>query len=128
MYTKKPKDMTKFLVNLTSQDTFHTWQSDDTARQARVGAANATGISIAERKLKEVRRGTVGSYQASHIANSAIQSKREITSFTRQEREKLNQRLEKNDTTQQSVGLTHQTSPLHERPVPTASLYRRPGI
>lgn len=128
MYTRKPKDMTKFLVNLTSTDTFHTWQSDDPMRQSRIGVASGQGLSLTTRKLKEARRQTVGAYNTSQLANSATASKRDIASFTKQQRQKLTSRLEKDNPSYHQSQQNKLSTSLQERPIPTPSLYRRPGI
>lgn len=124
MYTRKPKDMTKFLVGITSAQAMHTWEYADKSRLSRMGSSAI--LSDVARKKKEANRKTIGEYRTSHIATVGTKMRRDVSEFTQKEHKKVADRLEKHKP-HHSVKHVHKT-PLHERPLPDASLYRRPLI
>lgn len=122
MYTRKPKDMTKFLAGITSAQAFHTWEYEDKTRQGRIGSSAL--LSDAARKKRDTERSVVSAYHTSKIASVATHSRGEVARFTQTERQKLNARFD-----QTKPGNTPPTPPSpKDRPVPDASLYRRPNF
>lgn len=118
-YTPKPKNLTHYFHTTTSHDT-HTWQTSDVRP-----VGSSAGLSIAQRRLKEARRGTVGSYQQSVLANSAVSERRNIANHVRQERQKLDQRLQPQD---EKGRVPSRPSVPQPRALPSAPLYRRPNF
>jgi len=122
MYTRKPKDMTKFLVGITSAQALHTWQYADKTRLAQMGSS--ASLTVAQRKKRDANRKTVGEYRTSKVATVATTMRRDVAEFTKAERAKLNTRTER-DNPASLPSASVQPSP-KERPMPDASLYRRP--
>lgn len=118
-YTRKPKDITQFLSSVHAQDT-HTWQTGEGG-----GAlTHSAGMSVADRRLREVRRTNVGSYQRSQIANIASSERQNIADHTRAQRQKISARMTTADDRQKyntaSLSREKDLPPAHTPP-----LYRR---
>lgn len=128
-YTPQPKDMTKFLVGITSQDALHTWEYADQTQRAVVGASAGAGVSIAQRKLREQRRKTVGAYNTSQLANAATSQRGSISQFSQSERTKITKRMEKYSSEDIPLNARKpsisERTPLSARPIPDATLYQR---
>jgi len=127
MYTRKPKDMTKFLVGITAAQAFHTWQYTDEGRMKQVGSS-APSLSVDERRQREANRRLIGAYRDSQVAAVATHAKRDISRFTADERAKLNARIEKKQMKDGNMSQRPTPPKLQERPLPDASLYRRPNF
>lgn len=125
MYTRKPKDMTKFLVNITSAQALHTWEYADKTRLGQMGSSAL--LSASARKKREANRKTIGEYRTSQIATQANKMRRDVAEFTQKERQKVVSRLEERRSLDTTAKTPSQT-PLKERPMPDASLYRRPSV
>lgn len=126
MYTRKPKNITKYLVGITAAQAFHTWQYADDQRSKQMGSS-AQPLSVQQRKRRELNRKTIRAYRDSKVASIATHAKGDVSKFTANERAKLTKRLEKKETLQSRESLQKPTPPtLKERPMPDASLYRRP--
>jgi hypothetical protein len=123
MYTRKPKDLTKFLVNITSAQALHTWEYADKTRLGQMGSSAL--LSASARKKREANRKTIGEYRTSQIATQANKMRRDVTEFTQNERQKVRSRLERNQPPNPAKTLP--AARLNERPTPDASLYRRPS-
>lgn len=126
MYTRKPKDMTKFLVGITSAQALHTWQYADKKRLAQMGSS--APLPMSARKKRDANRKTIGQYRNSKIATVATSMRGEVAKFTQSEQTKRQARFN------QAHGLDNKVPPgkpagsLKERPLPDASLYRRPSV
>ena len=122
MYTRKPKDMTKFLVGINAAQALHTWQYADKTRLAQMGSS--ASLTIAQRKKRDANRKTVGEYRISKVATVANTMRRDVAEFTKGERAKLNTRVERNNSASKLP--VPPAPPSKERPRSDASLYRRP--
>jgi hypothetical protein len=125
MYTRKPKNITKFFLGGTSSaQTLHTWEYADKSRQSRIGSSAI--LSDAARKRREANRKTIGEYRTSHTATVATKMRRDISEFTRAEHQKITKRLAK--TNPEPTAPLNPPAHSKPRPTPDASLYRRPLI
>ena len=125
MYTRKPKDITKFLLGGTdSSQTLHTWEYADKVRRGQMGSSAV--LSASARKKRELNRKTVGEYRTSQVASVATTMRGEVAKFTQNERQKVKARFEPNPTI--NTPKAAPSVPLQERPMPDASLYRRPSV
>lgn len=124
MYTRKPKDMTKFLVGINAAQALHTWQYADSIRLAQMGST--ASLSMRARKKREANRKVIGQYRDSKIATIATTMRGDVHKFTQQEQVKREKRFDKaaheNKTAPRPL---HQPKP---RPASDASLYHRPLI
>ncbi len=124
MYTRKPKNMTKFLVNITSAQALHTWEYADKTRLTQMGSSAI--LSMSERKKRDANRKVVGQYRTSKVATVATTMRRDVAEFTKNERTKLNARIERSNPHSQTSG--PKLSPPKGRPIPDPGVYRRPNL
>lgn len=124
MYTPKPKDMTKFLVGITSAQALHTWEYADKNRLNQIGSSAI--LSSAARKKREANRKTIGEYRSSALASMPTKMRRDVTEFSQNERQKIITRREQAGPAKAAKA---ESSVPPERPLkPDASLYRRPLV
>ncbi len=128
MYTRKPKDMTKFLVGITAAQALHTWQYADDGRLKQVGSTGPS-LSVDARRQREVNRRTIGAYRNSKVATIATSARGDISRFTAKERAKITNRIKKKQASENKGTLARPELPKpQDRPMPDASLYRRPNL
>lgn len=127
MYTRKPKNITKFLLGGTnSSQTLHTWEYADKTRLGRIGSSAI--LSATARKKRELNRKVISGYHDSKIASISTTMRGDVAKFTQNERAKREERF--NPEAKPSSSTRHNppgNSP-KDRPTPDASLYRRPTI
>lgn len=124
MYTRKPKNITKFLTDIQVAHALHTWQYADDARLKQIGST-ASPLSVEKRKQREKNRRVISAYRDSKIASVASRSRRDVKEFTLRERKKLQARIDKQHTGMKRETSKSETPSLQQRPLPDASLYRR---
>lgn len=128
MYTRKPKNITKFLVGISAAQALHTWQYADQGRLKQVGSTGPS-LSVAARRQREASRRTIGAYRNSKVATVATSARGAVSQFTAKERAKLTARIERKQASEGNGSATRPTPPkLQDRPMPDASLYRRPNF
>lgn len=91
MYTRPPKDLTKFVVDMSSKDASHTWMSEDGSRQARFGSASTQGFDA--RRQIDQQRSQVGAYANSEIVHQSSSMRSEIVNNTRKRLEDRERRF-----------------------------------
>lgn len=121
-YIRKPKSLHPYLVQLNAGQA-HTWQATDNKSSLSNAAVNTDGLSLSQRTSRDRGRKEVGRYLDSRIANSAIQHRRHIAHFTKQDRERIVERMDRAAGIDKTADQARQT--LAERPIPDAALYRR---
>lgn len=121
-YTRKPKSLHPYLVQLSAGQA-HTWQSTQNTSSLSNAAVNTEGLSLSQRTSRDRSRKEVGRYLDSRIANSAIQHRRHIAHFTKQDRERIVERMDRAAGIDKTADQAKPT--LTQRPIPDATLYRR---
>lgn len=94
MYTRPPKDLTKFVVDMSSKDASHTWMSEDSSRQARFGSTS--GQSFDSRRQIDRQRSQVGAYANSELFSQPLSMRGEIVNNTRKRLEDRERRFGQN--------------------------------
>ncbi len=127
MYSRKPKDITKFLLGGTnSAQTFHTWEYADKTRLGRIGSSAI--LSDAARKRRELNRKVVSGYRDSKVATVAATMRGEVAKFTQKERAKREERFNPDSQPGKQLKANPPARAPGDRPAPNTSLYRRPSI
>ena len=91
MYTPPPKDLTKFVISMSSQQAAHTWMAEDTSRNARFGSSSDQ--NFAERRHIDQNRTQVAAYANSSIAHTATSIRGEIADITHKRLEERQRRF-----------------------------------
>jgi hypothetical protein len=91
MYTPPPKDLTKFVINMSSQQASHTWMAGDSSRSARFGSSSNQNFD--ERRHIDQNRTQIAAYANSSIAHTATSMRGEIADMTRKRLEERQRRF-----------------------------------
>lgn len=91
MYTRPPKDLTKFVVDMSSKAASHTWMAGDSSRQARFGSTSEQGFDA--RRQIDRQRSQVGAYANSEIVHQSTSMRGEIVNSTRKRLEAREKRF-----------------------------------
>lgn len=92
MFTPKPKNLTKFVIDMSAQQSAHTWMANDPTRQARF-ATGMKGKNLLERRLQDANRQYIREFHASHVSQVASTMRGDIVQKTRQQFQKQQDRF-----------------------------------
>ncbi len=81
MFTPKPKNLTQFVIDMSAQQSAHTWMADDPNRKARF-ATGVNGKSLLDRRLQDANRSYIREFHASHVAQIATTMRGDVVAET----------------------------------------------